>query len=431
MEVNLNNIKKVHLVGIGGIGISAIARLLHIQGKEITGSDMSESPVTEKLRELGIRINIGHDLKNIEDDTDLVVQTIAIPENNPEILEAKHRNILLVTYPEMLSVISKDMYTIAVSGTHGKTTTTAMLAKILIDAGLDPTVIVGSLMKDQSDNTGSNLVVGKSKYFIVEACEYRRSFLNLNPKILIITNIEEDHLDYYKDLSDIQSAFRELALKIPEDGAIICDTKNPNLQTVLNGLICRIIDYKEYIDGSLRLKVPGTHNIENASASLAVSDFLENDNAKARESLSGFSGTWRRFDLQDKTRNGAIVYDDYAHHPQEVRATLKGLNEIYPDFKKVVFFQPHQFSRTKMLLEQFGKSFGLVDEAYILPIYPAREIFDPTINSEMLVNKIVENNGNAFYVENFEIAKSIIENFDSNTVVMTMGAGDVYKINKK
>lgn len=338
MEVNLNNIKKVHLVGIGGIGISAIARLLHIQGKDVTGSDMSASPITEKLRELGIKITIGHDLKNIEENTDLVIQTIAIPENNPEIIEAKQKNILLLTYPEMLSVVSKDMFTIAISGTHGKTTTTAMLSKIMIDAGLDPTVIVGSLMKDLADNTGSNLVVGQSKYFVVEACEYRRSFLNLNPKILIITNVEEDHLDYYKDLSDIQSAFRELALKVPKDGVVICDAKNPNLQTVLDGLCCNIIDYKKYVNDNLKLKVPGMHNIENSSACLAVSDFLKINNVKAKESLSNFSGTWRRFDLQNKTKNGAILYDDYAHHPQEIQATLKGLKKNVSRFKKSCIF---------------------------------------------------------------------------------------------
>lgn len=430
MEINLNTIKKVHFVGIGGIGISAIARLLHIQGKSISGSDMSESLVTEKLRELGIEINIGHNINNVGSDVDLVVQTIAIPDSNPEIIEAKLKNIPIQTYPEMLSVISKDMTTVAVSGTHGKTTTTAMLSKILLDAKLDPTVIVGSLLKDSTNNSGSNLIVGKSKYFIVEACEYRRSFLNLHPKILIITNIEEDHLDYYEDLSDIQSAFRELALRVPENGAIICNVSDQNLQSVISNLKCRVIDYTKFINNNLKLKVPGKHNIQNASACLGVSDSLGVSRIDAVKSLESFSGTWRRFDFKRKTTNGALVYDDYAHHPQEIAATLEGLKEMYPNQKKVVFFQPHQYSRTKLLLNDFGKSFNLADEIYILPIYAAREQIDQTINSEMLVQKINGSNKKAFYVGTFDEVKKIIESFDSNTVVMTMGAGDVYKINE-
>ena len=425
MEINLDKIKKVHFIGIGGIGISAIARLLHIQGKDVSGSDMSESLVTEKLRNLGIKINIGHNTNNIDPKTDLVIQTIAIPDSNPEIIEAKLQNIPLVTYPEMLKVISKDMFTIAVSGTHGKTTTTAMLSKILIDTKLDPTVIVGSLLKD----SGSNLIVGQSKYFIIEACEYRRSFLNLHPKVLIITNIEEDHLDYYRDLSDIQSAFRELALRVPEDGLIICNLCDPNLKPVISNLKCKVIDYTKNIEEKLRLKVPGKHNIQNASACLGVSDFLGINHTYAINSLEGFSGTWRRFDFKRKTENGTLVYDDYAHHPQEIIATLNSLCEMYPDSKRVIFFQPHQYSRTKVLLDDFAKSFELADEIYILPIYAAREQIDPSISSEILVQKIKENNKNAFFVETFDEAKKIIENLDSKTVVMTMGAGDVYKIN--
>lgn len=431
MEINLNKIKKIYFVGIGGIGISAIARLMHMQGKNVSGSDTSKSLITDKLRETGLKINIGHKKENIEYDIDLIVKTIAISEDNPELLEAKSRNIQIKTYPEMLSIISKGMYTIAVSGTHGKTTTTAILSKILIDAGLDPTVIVGSLMKDSSNNSQSNLVTGHSKYFLVEACEYRRSFLNLNPRILIITNLEEDHLDYYKDLADIQSAFRELAIKIPTDGAVVCDTSNPHLEPVLKNLKCTIISYKPLLNTRLKMKSPGDHNQQNASAALAVANILMVDSHQSIKSIENFNGTWRRFDFQGKTENGALVYDDYAHHPQEIQAVLKGTREMYPDYKRVVFFQPHQFSRTKLLLEDFGRSFTDADEIYILPIYPARELFDTTINSKMLVDKIKLHNEKSYYIETFKESRSIIGNYDSNTIILTMGAGDVYKINNK
>lgn len=428
MEINLDQIKKIHVIGIGGIGISAMAKLMQIRGKIVSGSDMSESPITQKLKDANIDIKIGHSAEYITSDIDLIIYTIAIPDNNPEIIEAKNKKIPMMTYPQMLSIISKDMYTIAVSGTHGKTTTTAMLSKIMIDANLDPTIIVGSIMKDRQNNQISNLVVGGSKYFLVEACEYRRSFLNLYPTILIITNIEEDHLDYYRNLEDIQSAFREIALRIPEYGAIICDKSDPHIQSIIKDLSCNIIDYKIYKDKKFRLQIPGEHNRQNASAGLSVSNFLHIDEKTAIQSLENFTGTWRRFDFKGKTKNGAIVYDDYAHHPQEIQATLSGTKEMFPNKKIIVFFQPHLFSRTKLLLKEFSESFNDVDEVYILPIYPAREIFDPSISSEMIVDKINTKNNKAQFIENFDQAKEKMKLYNSEYILITMGAGDVYKI---
>ena len=423
MEIDLDKIKNIYFIGIGGIGISAIAQMMNLAGKNVSGSDISQSPITEKISQMGIKVHIGQTAKNISHNIDLVVRTIAVPEDNSEILEAQKKGLRIVTYPEMLSVISKNMYTIAVSGTHGKTTTTAMISKIMIEASLDPTVIVGSLMND----SGSNLVVGKSNYFLVEACEYKRSFLNLYPKILVITNIDEDHLDYYKDIKDIQSAFRELAERIPKDGVIICDSSDPRLKPVIENLKTKIIDYTS-VKTDLDLKIPGKHNIQNAYASISVADFLGIDKSKAISSLQNFTGTWRRFDLKGKTKNGSIVYDDYAHHPREIIATLLGAREKFPDKKITVFFQPHLFSRTKILLEDFSKSFTEADKVYILPIYPARETFDPTINSEMLTEKINSNGKPAKFIKNFEEAERIISSFDSNNVILTMGAGSVYKI---
>ena len=424
--MDLDKIKKIHFIGIGGIGISAIARLMNMEGKKVSGSDMSDSPILKSLSDIGIKTIIGQNAKNIPENTDLIIHTIAISKDNPEIIEAQSRNIKIATYPEMLSVISKNMKTVAVSGTHGKTTTTAMLSKIMVDAGLDPTVIVGSLMKDSS----SNLIVGKSNYFLVEACEYRRSFLNLYPNILIITNIEEDHLDYYKDLTDIQSAFRELVVRVPDDGALICNVSDPRLKSILYGLKCKVINYSTYIDPNLKLKVLGEHNRQNAGACLAVANFLKIDRNKAKKSLEEFSGTWRRFDLRGKTKSGTLIYDDYAHHPSEIMATLKGMKEMYPDLRRVAFFQPHLFSRTKSLLDQFSKSFVAVDEIYVLPIYAAREEFDSSINSSMLVEKIKSAGKKAYYLESFSEALICINKLGEMDVVVNLGAGDIYKLSE-
>lgn len=420
----LDAVKKVHFVGIGGIGISAIARLMHLKGTKVSGSDISHSIITVELEKVGVPITIGHRSENIPEKTDLVIYTIAVSDDNPELVFARENNIRTLTYPQTLSIISEDLETIAISGTHGKTTTTAMLAKVCIDAGLDPTVIVGSLMKDLQ----SNLCVGRSKYFIVEACEYRRSFLNLNPTILVITNIDADHLDYYEDMHDIQLAFRELALKVPFHGAVICNATDPLLEPILSGLICPIIDYTKYMDTDLKLNAPGIHNTSNAAAVGAVADILNLDKKNTQQSLENFTGTWRRFDLHGTTKRGALIYDDYAHHPKEIKATLAGLKEKYPGKKRIAFFQPHQFSRTKLLLQEFSEAFSDVDLIYIFPIYPAREVSDLSINSSMLVGKIKENGKDAHLVESFEVGAEIMNSQNDSSVVITMGAGDVYKV---
>lgn len=424
MEIDLNKVKKVHFIGIGGIGVSAVARLMHVTGKKVSGSDMSESPITEHLQKLGINISTGHKAQNINPNTDLVIYTIAITGDNPELMEAQNRDIPAITYPQMLSIISKSMNTIAISGTHGKTTTTAMMSGALIDAQKDPTVIIGSLIK----KSNSNLIVGHSKLFLVEACEYRRSFLNLHPKIMVITNIDTDHLDYYKDLADIQSAFRELAMRIPKNGALICDVNNPKLKPVLNNLNCRIIDYATCDIADLKLKVPGEHNRQNAQACLAVADFMGIGKKQAKQSLENFSGTWRRFDLKGTTKSGIIIYDDYAHHPTEIQATLKGFKEAFPDKKRIAFFQPHLFSRTKILLDEFARSFSDIDEVYVLPIYAAREKPDKSITSNMLVNQIKIRGTKAFFLKSFGQAVAKTKKFSSDTAIITLGAGDIYQL---
>ena len=396
----LKQSKKIHFIGIGGIGISAIARMLLLEGKKVSGSDRDASKVTDELKKAGATIFIGQKKENFPPDCDLVVHTVAIPKDDPEFMEAVKSGVKILTYPQTLNLVSREKYTIAVSGTHGKTTTTAMIAKIMIEAGFDPTVIVGSLLKNISDeNMESNFVAGKSKpvrlngisrpggYLVVEADEYRKSFHNLEPSILVINNIDADHLDFYKDLEDIQNSFLELAKKIPEDGFLICNTKLPSLQPVIRGVKCRLIDYSA-MPPVEKLSVPGEHNRQNAKAASAVAKALGIKHSVTLAALRGFTGTWRRFEYKGKTKSGALVYDDYAHNPQKVKAALQGAREMFPDKRIVVVFQPHLFSRTKLLLNEFATAFNDADEVILTPIFPAREPFDPSISSEILAERI-------------------------------------------
>ena len=420
---------KVHLVGIGGIGVSALARMFLGEGPPaggVSGSDRDPSPITEELARLGVKIFFGHRAENLPPDADLVIYTIAVPPDNPELLAAKRLGIKTLSYPEALGEISARKFTIAVAGTHGKTTTTAMLAKIFIDAGLDPTVIVGSILPTQK----SNFIFGRSKYFIVEACEYRRSFLNLSPRILVITNIDNDHLDYYRDLADIESAFAELAGKLPADGALVCDRNDERLKSVLLNTRCLTFDYRQLPTTDLKCSVPGGPNKRNAQAALAVAAVVGIDQSVARRSLETFSGTWRRFEFKGRTAGGALVYDDYAHHPTEIRATLAGARELFPDQKIVVIFQPHLYSRTKLLLNDFATSFHGADQVIVLPIYAAREPFDASISAEILAEAITKQGVPARAVSGFESASNYLQNLKPNpyNLILTMGAGDIFQL---
>ena len=423
-NVDLIKIKKAHFVGIGGVGVSAIARMMLAEGKIVGGSDVSDSAIIDELRKLGANIFLGHSADNIADDVDLVVYTPAVTVDNPELKKATELGIPMLSYPEMLGLISKDKYTIAVSGAHGKTTTTAMIAKILIDAKKDPTVIVGSLLKDHK----SNFVAGKSGYFVVEACEYKKSFLNLNPKIIVITNIDNDHLDYYGNLENIKKAFGEFAAKLPKEGYLVCDPNDENLKDIIKEAKFKIIDYTK-VNNNFSLKIPGEHNIKNAQAAIVAAEILGVDSKKAENSLESFEGTWRRFEFKGETKNGVFVYDDYGHHPTEIKATLKGAREFFGGKKIWCVFQPHLYSRTKLLFDDFGKSFGDADEIILADIYAAREPKDEGINSKMLAEEITKNGGRARYMESFEkITDFLAENAKKGDVVITMGAGDIFKI---
>lgn len=448
--VDFSKINTVHFIGVGGIGTSAIARMFLLEGKKVSGSDMAESEVTQELRKVGVRIYLEEDARNVPTECDLVIYTIAIPKDHAELTEAKKRGIPILSYPEALGIISKDKNTIAITGTHGKTTTTAMVAKILMDAGLDPTVIVGSLLLDvargssrsdlksgeRSDlkgTTRTNFVAGKSKYLVVEGCEYRRSFLNLFPEILVITNIDDDNLDYYKDLTDIKSAFAELAAKLPHDGVLIDEGKYGGIS----------------LSDGFTLRIPGKHNISNAKAALAVARALKIPDATALNSLADFSGTWRRFEYRGKAPNGALVYDDYGHHPTEIEATLQGARELFtidkgggsgysplgsPDSgglspKIVVVFQPHLYSRTKQHLEGFALAFKEASSVVLLPIYPAREKDPGDTNSQMVVDVIKKQGKDAHLVQTFGEAVSLAQNLcGAGDIIITLGAGETNKV---
>lgn len=422
-EEFLKNIHTAHFIGIGGIGVSAIARLMLIRGVIVSGSDRDHSLITEKLEADGATIFRGHDADYVPEHCELVVYSPAVHDDNPELVVARERGIQTLSYPEALGIISRGMRTIAVSGTHGKTTTTAMIAEILVGANLSPTVIVGSLLK-----SGSNFIAGTSDIFVVEACEYKRSFLQLSPEILVITNIDNDHLDYYGTIEGVQQAFTELAEKVPGSGTIVCDPNDPFVAPVLAKAVARIVDYtKENL--TTLLAVPGEHNIKNAKAAVAVARTLGVDDSEAEKLVAQFPGTWRRMEYKGETEKGALVYDDYAHHPTEIRATLQGFRAKHPLGRIRVVFQPHLYSRTKLLLNDFAQSFRNADEVIVAPIYAAREAPDPSVSADLLAWEMAKYHSNPRAFNDFPaIEKYLRDTASANDIIITMGAGDIYKV---
>jgi UDP-N-acetylmuramate--alanine ligase len=329
-----------------------------------------------------------------------------------------------MNYFEALGMVANEYYLIAVSGTHGKTTTTAMLIDIFEEASFDPSAIVGSLRS----KTKSNYRAGKSKYFIVEACEYRRDFLTLNPDVLVITNIEHEHVDYYKDLAAVQSAFHEFALKVQEGGAIVTNVTDPNIAPVLAGVKATVIDYRRSIDLSLKLRQPGLHNRMNAAAATEAARFVGIDEEIITQALFNFAGTARRFEYKGDCNN-APVYDDYAHHPTELAASIAGARELYPDRKLIVIFQPHTYSRTQELFKDFVDVLSRADRVVLLPIYVARKEEGYTKTSEDIAHAL---NEKGIIAEHFltldAAALAVKESVSKDDVVVVMGAGDITKI---
>ncbi len=417
------NPKKAYFIGIGGVGMSALAQYFADHGVAVTGSDRGASPVTELLGKKGIRTIIGQKTENVPQDAELVVYSDSVPESNPERAEAVRQGLLCRSYFEALGEVSKGKRTIAVAGTHGKTTTTGMLARILRDAGASPTAIVGSIVKD----FGSNYLHGDSDIFVVEADEYRAHLLHLSPKVLVINNLEWDHTDFYPSLGALQETFRKAVESVSADGAVVTDPSNPNIAHVLTGAKARIIDYTQ--EPAYTTQLPGEFNQNNARAAAAAARiaYPQITDDVIRASLAAFQGTWRRFEYKGKTAKGADVYDDYAHHPTAVRSTLEALRAKVTG-KIVVAFHPHLYSRTKDLLDEFAAAFTDADEVLVAPIYAAREADDGTISSGILAERIAQNGTSARAATFEEIEKTFNEKPGPGDTVMTIGAGDIYKV---
>lgn len=468
MNINLNKIKKIHFIGIGGIGLSAIARLMKERGKEISGSDLSASLMVKKLEKLGIKIYIGQSEENISQDMDLIIYTTAVPKNNPELKKARELGIKTITYPESLGLVFNDKYGIAVCGTHGKSSVSAMTGLLLDDAGLDPSIIVGSIVPRYD----SNLRTGKSKYFLTEACEYERSFLNLYPKIIILNNIELDHTDYYKDLKDMRSAFEEFISYLPEDGILIYNGDDNEVRKFIKLKVHKVISFGlseannvrgcdvEFKNGKTKfsvlynnknlgefvLKVPGKFNIYNALGAVALGLTLKIPVETIKKSLANYSGIWRRFEIKGEYKN-ALVISDYAHHPTAVKATIEAARQFYPGKRIFAVFQPHQHDRTKKLYKDFLNSFDDADVVILSEIFDVagrEESDDQNVSSLDLVNDIKHkipplkkgvrgisglDANSIFYAKDLQETRKLIdENIKPDDILLIMGAGDIYKV---
>lgn len=416
-----------HFIGIGGIGMSSLARLLLHDKWRVSGSDAEDKPLLDDLENEGVAVSRSQSEVNIDPDTDLFIYTEAIPVDHPERVAAHATGKPVVNYFEALAKFVNPYYLIAVAGTHGKTTTTAMLTDVFEAAGKDPTAVIGSLRT----KTGSNFRPGKSKYAIVEACEYRRDFLHLTPDVLVITNIEHEHVDYYRSLEEVQQAFRELVAKVHDTGVIVANTKDSNVQAVVRDAHVPVIDYMEYFEPQLQLQQPGMHNRLNAAAALAVAEYEKLSVPQAKNALEDFAGTWRRFQKVGEC-NGAPVYDDYAHHPTEIELTIAGARELYPERNVVVVFQPHTYSRTEALFGEFAKALGRADQVYILPVYAARKEEEKGVSSRELAVKTIEYQNNASYAPDFDTLVDIIKGSVNQTdVVLVLGAGDVPNVSQR
>jgi UDP-N-acetylmuramate--alanine ligase len=426
--MNLSNFNRIHFVGIGGIGMSALARFFLHEKKVVSGSDRAASAITAKLAAEGVTFFDTQVASNITSDIELVVYTEAMAPTQEEMVAARALGVPMVNYFEALGMVANPYYLIAVAGAHGKTTTTAMLTDVLEEGGLDPTAIIGSLRS----KTGSNFRAGSSKYAVVEACEYRRDFLHLKPEVLVITNIEHEHVDYYKDLADVQDAFRIIALSVPETGFIITDTSSPAIKPVLDGVVATVVDYRKYLDLTLSLHQPGMHNRLNAAAARAVAATLGLDDSEAKTALENFAGTWRRFEYKGTFINdgGAIpVFDDYGHHPTEIAATIAGAREQYPNRHLTLVFQSHTYSRTHELFADFVSALSKADKAVLLPIYAAREENTFGVTAEQLAEKLTAGGiTTEVFQTNGGAAEAVKANTPQGGVVLVMGAGDVTEV---
>lgn len=450
-KIDFNQPCHIHFIGIGGISMSGLAEILLEEGFTVSGSDTKESPLTLHLIQNGAKIFYGQKASNIIDGIQVVVYTAAIHEDNEEFMEARRQNLPMLSRAELLGQLMTNYRTsVAVSGTHGKTTTTSMLSHVFLEGELDPTISVGGILPA----IGGNIRVGASELFVTEACEYTNSFLHLFPKIGIILNIDADHLDFFKDLDDIRHSFRKFAELIPEDGTLIINGDIEDLSYITDGLACNVltfgtspemdycavnISYDQNGNGSfdlirhgekgerIQLSVSGEHNVYNALSSIATADLLSIPSDLVQAGLLSFKGTNRRFQYKGLC-NGFTIIDDYAHHPTEIEATLKAAAH-YPHQSLWCIFQPHTYTRTKSLFDGFAQSLSHADHLILADIYAARETDTLGVSSEQLAEAAKAYGCDAIYLPSFEaIEDYVLSHCQKGDLLITMGAGDVVNI---
>ncbi len=446
-----SSIKKIHFVGIGGIGMSGIAEILLDQGFTVSGSDVAASETTERLQKLGATVFQGHKPEHVAPNVDALVYSSAVSLDNTEVLEARRRKIPIIRRAEMLAEVMRLKYGIGIAGTHGKTTTTSMISLVLMEGGLDPTVIVGGKL---SGLGGTNARLGKGEFIVVEADEFDRSFLSITPTIAVLTTLETDHLDCYRDLEDIKDAFIQFASRVPFYGFVVLCLDEPALLDIMPQLSKKkIITYglnpqadvqaveirhrentstftvvrrREEL-GAVTLQVPGKHNIQNALAAISVGLELGVPFGRIKSGIERFTGVYRRWEKKGEV-NGVVVYDDYAHHPTECRATLEGVKAGWRR-RVVCVFQPHLFTRTRDFYEEFAKAFLLSDALVVTDVYPAREEPIQGITGELIVDAAKRfGHKEVHYVpDKKQIPAFLKSHVQKGDIVVTMGAGDIWK----
>lgn len=454
-HIDFNKPNHIHFIGIGGISMSGLAEILLEQGFTVSGSDGHESELTKMLEAHGAQVFYDQMAENIIEGIDVVVYTAAIHPDNPELAEAVAKGLPVLTRAELLGQIMRNYQTaVAVSGTHGKTTTTSMLTEILMDAQKDPTISVGGIL----DSIGGNIRVGGPELFVTEACEYTNSFLSFFPTMAVILNIEADHLDFFKDIDDIRKSFRRFAALVPEDGTLIINSDIEDYQKISEKLVCKVITvgkdpakskysaanisfdhkacatYDLLVDGektdTITLGVPGEHNVYNSLAAVAAGYEMGVPKERIRDGLLKFTGTHRRFEKKGEI-GGVTIIDDYAHHPQEIAASLATAKN-YPHREIWCVFQPHTYTRTKALMEDFAKALAEADHVVLAEIYAARETDTLGVSSRELAEKVQNLGTDAHYFPSFdEIETFLLEKCVNGDLLITMGAGDIVKVGER
>lgn len=450
-KINFKSPIHVHFIGIGGISMSGLAEILLNENFTVSGSDNQETPLTQHLVQKGARLYYKQSASNIDSNIDLVVYTAAIKEENEELKAVRALDIPTLTRAQFLGqLMSNYKMPIAVSGTHGKTTTTSMISHVLLEGALDPTISVGGILPA----IGGNIRVGNSETFITEACEYTNSFLNFAPMVSIILNVEEDHMDYFKDINEIRESFHNFAKILPNDGHLVINGEIDAVETIYNSLTCNVITYGldgdynyaakdiSYNDAGLtefdfykngefithiQLSVSGRHNVSNALSAIATGEILGIDLSTIQKGLLSFKGTDRRFEYKGTFQNVTVI-DDYAHHPTEIDATLEAVNH-YPHNDLWVIFQPHTYTRTKAFFEEFAQSLSGIPHLILTDIFAARETDTLGVSSEQLATRIKELGCDVTYIPDFnDIENHLKSNCKNGDLLITMGAGNVVDI---